>query len=299
MNHPDYIASMSMIYSMTGYAMAAKEFAYGALNVELRSVNHRYLDLQFRLPEDLRSIEPALRELVAGKLSRGKVECRVSFSATADTTRAPEINETLLGQVIALNDRVRAAFPSGASLGIADILHWPGMLGADTLPVEELKTACRELLQAALEEFTAARAREGGKLREMLRERAGSMEMHVAGVAPRMPGIIAAFQEKLSARLREAMVSGDDERIRQEIALFANKIDVDEELTRLATHISELRRILDKGGAVGKRLDFLMQELNREANTLGSKSVDIAVTQVAMDLKLLIEQMREQIQNIE
>jgi uncharacterized protein (TIGR00255 family) len=173
------------------------------------------------------------------------------------------------------------------------------MLGADTLPVEELKTACRELLQTALDEFTAARAREGGKLRGMLLERAAAMEKHVAGVAPRMPGIIAAFQEKLSTRLKEATVSGDDERIRQEIALFANKIDVDEELTRLTTHIGELRRILDKGGAVGKRLDFLMQELNREANTLGSKSVDIAVTQVAMDLKLLIEQMREQIQNIE
>ena len=299
MNHPDYIASMSMIYSMTGYAMAAKEFAYGALNVELRSVNHRYLDLQFRLPEDLRSIEPALRELVAAKLSRGKVECRVSFSATADTTRVPELNEALLRQVIALNAQVKSALPDAAGMSASDILRWPGMLGADTLPVEELKTACRELLHTALDEFTAARAREGGKLREMLLDRATAMETHVAGVAPRMPGIIAAFQEKLSTRLREATVSGDDERIRQEIALFANKIDVDEELTRLTTHIGELRRILDKGGAVGKRLDFLMQELNREANTLGSKSVDIAVTQVAMDLKLLIEQMREQIQNIE
>jgi uncharacterized protein (TIGR00255 family) len=284
---------------MTGYAMAAKEFAYGALNVELRSVNHRYLDLQFRLPEDLRSIEPALRELLAAKLSRGKIECRVSFGATADTTRVPEVNETLLHQVIALNTKVRVAFPAGESLNVSEILGWPGMLGTDTLPVEELKAACRELLQAALDEFTAARAREGGKLREMLLERAAAMEKHVAEVAPRMPGIIAAFQEKLSTRLREATVSGDDERIRQEIALFANKIDVDEELTRLTTHIGELRRILDKGGAVGKRLDFLMQELNREANTLGSKSVDIAVTQVAMDLKLLIEQMREQIQNIE
>lgn len=288
-----------MIYSMTGYAMAAKEFAYGALNVELRSVNHRYLDIQFRLPEDLRSIESALRELLTARLNRGKIECRVSFSAAAGVKRTPDLDDALLQQVIALNTRIRTAFPAGESLSVSDILHWPGMLSTDTLPLEELKTACSALLLAVLDEFTAARSREGEKLKEMLLERAATMEQRVAEVAPRMPEIIAAFREKLAARLREAMASDDDERIRQEITLFANKIDVDEELTRLTTHIGELRRILAKGGAVGKRLDFLMQELNREANTLGSKSVDITSTQIAMDLKLLIEQMREQIQNIE
>jgi uncharacterized protein (TIGR00255 family) len=288
-----------MIHSMTGYAMAAKEFPYGALNVEMRSVNHRYLDIQFRLPEDLRSIEPALRELLSANLNRGKVECRVSFAAAAGAEREPELNDALLQQVIALDGRVRRTFPAAASLSVSDILRWPGMLGADTLPVEELKGACRELLQAVLEEFTAARAREGEKLKEMLLERASAIERRLAEVVPRMPGVIAAFQEKLAARLKEAMVSGDDERIRQEIALFANRIDVDEELTRLAAHVAELRRIVAAGGAVGKRLDFLMQELNREANTLGSKSVDLAVTQASMDLKLLIEQMREQVQNIE
>jgi uncharacterized protein (TIGR00255 family) len=288
-----------MIHSMTGYAMAAKEFPYGALNVEMRSVNHRYLDIQFRLPEDLRSIEPALRELLAANLNRGKVECRVSFAATVGAERQPELNDTLLQQVIALDARVRRTFPAAASLSVSDILRWPGILGADTLPVEELKGACRELLHTVLAEFTAARAREGEKLKEMLLERASAIERRLAEVVPRMPGVIAAFQEKLAARLKEAMVSGDDERIRQEIALFANRIDVDEELTRLAAHIAELRRIVAAGGAVGKRLDFLMQELNREANTLGSKSVDLAVTQASMDLKLLIEQMREQVQNIE
>ena len=154
-------------------------------------------------------------------------------------------------------------------------------------------------MQQALDEFTASRAREGEKLKAMLLERAAAMEQRVAEVAPRMPQALAAFQEKLTARLKEAIGAGDDERIRQEVALFANKIDVDEELTRLTTHIAELKRILEKGGAIGKRLDFLMQELNREANTLGSKSVDIGVAQVSMELKLLIEQMREQIQNIE
>ncbi|OGA50999.1 MAG: YicC family protein [Betaproteobacteria bacterium RIFCSPLOWO2_12_FULL_62_58] len=288
-----------MIYSMTGYAAAAKELAYGALNVELRSVNHRYLDIQFRLPDDLRSIEVQLRELLAAKLTRGKVECRVTFAAAAGAQQLPGLNEALLQQLIALDTRIRVIFPAAADLGVSDILRWPGMLGTEALPVEELQTACRDLVQRALDEFTASRAREGGKLKSMLLERAATMELRVAEVAPRMPQALAAFQEKLTARLREAMGTGDDERIRQEITLFANKVDVDEELSRLTTHIAELRRILEKGGAVGKRLDFLMQELNREANTLGSKSVDIAVTQVSMELKVLIEQMREQIQNIE
>ena len=288
-----------MIYSMTGYAAAAKEFAYGALNVELRSVNHRYLDIQFRLPDDLRSIEVQLRELLAAKLTRGKVECRVTFAAAAGARQLPELNEALLQQLIALDTRIRVIFPAAADLGVSDILRWPGMLGTEALPVEELQTACRDLVQHALDEFTASRAREGEKLKTMLLERAATMELRVAEVAPRMPQALAAFQEKLTARLKEAMGTGDDERIRQEVTLFANKVDVDEELSRLTTHIAELQRILEKGGAVGKRLDFLMQELNREANTLGSKSVDIAVTQVSMELKVLIEQMREQIQNIE
>ena len=288
-----------MIYSMTGYAAAAKELAYGALNVELRSVNHRYLDIQFRLPDDLRSIEVQLRELLAAKLTRGKVECRVTFAAAAGAQQLPGLNEALLQQLIALDTRIRVIFPAAADLGVSDILRWPGMLGTEALPVEELQTACRDLVQRALDEFTASRAREGEKLKTMLLERAATMELRVAEVAPRMPQALAAFQEKLTARLREAMGTGDDERIRQEVTLFANKVDVDEELSRLTTHIAELRRILEKGGAVGKRLDFLMQELNREANTLGAKSVDIAVTQVSMELKVLIEQMREQIQNIE
>src|SRR5512146_1224424 len=283
-----------MIYSMTGYAVATKELAAGTLTVELRAVNHRYLDIQFRLPEDLRSIEPALREQLAAKLKRGKVECRVSCTSTPGAGRPIEIDEALLQQVVELDARVRAAFPAGAHLGVADVLHWPGMLGAETLPGEEIKAACCNLVQAVAGEFTAARAREGEKLKDMLLERASAMDRLVTEVAPQMPRIIAAFQEKLAARRKDAMTGGDDERIRQEIALFANKIDVDEELSRLTTHVGELRHILQDGGAVGKRLDFLMQELNREANTLGAKSVDIAVTRVSIDLKLLIEQMREQ-----
>ncbi len=288
---------------MTGYAVAARELAAGAftgtLTVEIRAVNNRYLDIQFRLPEELRAIEPALRELFAARLTRGKIECRVSLAASASVPAAAELNQSMLQQLAALNAEVLKVFPQAGSLRAADVLRWPGMLGADTLPAEALRNACRELAGTALDEFTTARAREGAKLREAILQHANTIEQRVAEVAPRLPGAIAAFQEKLHQRLKDALATADDERIRQEIALYAGKIDVDEELTRLKTHMAELRRILDKGAAAGKRLDFLMQELNREANTLGSKAADIEITRVSMDLKLLIEQMREQIQNIE
>jgi uncharacterized protein (TIGR00255 family) len=287
-----------MIYSMTGYAVASRELESGVLNIELRSVNHRYLDVQFRLPDELRAVEPLLRETLAARLNRGKIECRISYTLTPGR-KGVELDPDLLAQLVALNARVRKALPDAQSITASDVLRWPGMLGSDTLDFEVLRNVCRELLEAVLEEFTVTRAREGDKLKAMLLERAAAMEKHVAEVAPRMPQVIAAFQEKLATRLKEALQNADDDRIRQEVVLFANKIDVDEELTRLTTHIAELRRILDKGGAVGKRLDFLMQELNREANTLGSKAADISITQVSMNLKLLIEQMREQIQNIE
>ena len=288
-----------MIYSMTGYGAAAHEFPWGVLSVELRSVNHRYLDIQFRLPDELRGMEPQLREMLTARLTRGKVDCRVALTVAAGPRRLPELNAELLQQLGALDAAVRKALPDAASLGASDILRWPGMLGTEELPLEEIQSACRELVQAGLDTFLAARAREGDRLRTLLLERAATIDARLAGVLPRMPQVLASFKEKLGVRLKEAMVNGDDERIRQEITLFANRIDVDEELSRLNAHTGELRGILDAGGTVGKRLDFLMQELNREANTLGSKSVDLAVTQAAMDLKLLIEQMREQVQNIE
>jgi len=290
---------VNAIYSMTGYAAAVREFAYGALNVEVRSVNHRYLDLQFRLPDELRSVEPQLRETLTARVVRGKVECRVQFSPLAAARRIPDLDEALLQQIIQLDTKVRIAFPSASNLRVVDVLRWPGVLGSDTLPTDELKGACFELLEEALEDFSASRAREGEKLKVMLEERASTMEKLIAEVLPRMPKLLTAYQDKLAQRLREAMAGADEERVRQEVALFANKIDVDEELTRLIAHLAELKRIVRDGGAAGKRLDFLMQELNREANTLGSKSVDIGVTQTSMELKLLIEQMREQIQNIE
>lgn len=290
---------MGAIHSMTGYAAASREFPFGTLGIELRSVNHRYLDVQFRLPDDLRAVEPALREMLSEKVGRGKVECRVSFAAGAAAHKGFKLNEALLLQLEEVELKVRTMLAGAGQLTAAEALRWPGVLVTEPLPLEELQAACRELLGGVLRDFNAARAREGEKLKAVLLERAAGMERRIAETGPRMPQVIAAFRERLATRLKEALGANDDERIRQEAAVFATRIDVDEELARLTAHVAELKRILAAGGAAGKQLDFLMQELNREANTLASKSVDLAVTQAALDMKLLIEQMREQIQNIE
>jgi uncharacterized protein (TIGR00255 family) len=288
-----------MIYSMTGYAVAAADLPIGTLNLELRSVNHRYLDIQFRVPDELRMLESGMRELATARITRGKVEIRVTVGKSAVSQSNLQLDDKLLGQLRNLDEKVRAALPGSAPLSVNDVLRWPGMLGNDELQAEQLQEVTAGLLTRALDELTAMRAREGAKLAQILRERIAAMEALVKAIAPRMPQLVASYKDKLSARLKDAMVNMDDDRLKQELVLFSSKIDVDEELSRLTTHFGEIRRILDKGGAAGKRLDFLMQELNREANTLGSKSVDLEVTQTSMDLKVLIEQMREQIQNIE
>ena len=288
-----------MIHSMTGYATAASELSFGTLSVEVRSVNHRYLDIQFRLPDDLRAIEPALRELLSEHVHRGKVECRVSFSATSGTHRLLTLNEELMLRLEELELKIRTMLAGAGQLSVAEVLRWPGMLTTEPLPLDELQLACRELLAVVLREFNAMRGREGDKLKAFLLERAAGMEQRIAETAPRIPQVVKAYRDRLATRLKEALGSGEDERVRQEVAVFATKVDVDEEISRLAAHVSALKQVLAQGGIVGKKLDFLMQELNREANTLASKSVDLAVTQAALDLKLLIEQMREQVQNIE
>jgi uncharacterized protein (TIGR00255 family) len=288
-----------MIHSMTGYSVAARELPFGVLTVELRSVNHRYLEVQLRLPDDLRAIEPALRELLQARVGRGKVECRVAFAATSAGGKSLQINEELARQLQAAESKLRTMLAGATQLTIADVMRWPGVLVVDPLPLEALQAACRKLVEEVIVEFDAARAREGAKLAALLLERAAAVEAIVAKTAPRLPQAVEAYRQRLTARLREALGSGEEERIRQETAVFATKVDVDEELSRLTAHVAELRLTLKNGGVVGKKLDFLMQELNREANTLASKSVDIEVTRAALDLKLLIEQMREQIQNIE
>jgi len=288
-----------MIYSMTGYAARTLDVERGALHIELKSVNSRYLDFQFRVCEELRASEPALRELFSARLTRGKLECRLSFAPATSRSQAQMLNADLLQRLKSLDEQVRRELPQAAPLAVSDVLRWPGMFGDDSLDIETLAPACLALAKDALDDFTASRAREGEKLAAVILERVARMRELVREVTPRIPAAQAAFQEKLKQRLVEAIGSADDDRIRQEVAVFSVRIDVAEELARLSTHLDEVERVLKAGGASGKRLDFLMQELNREANTLGSKSVVSEVSQTAMELKLLIEQMREQIQNLE
>jgi uncharacterized protein (TIGR00255 family) len=227
------------------------------------------------------------------------VECRISFAPRSNQNTPAQLNLSLLHQLVQWNNKVQAALPDARSLSVADVLRWNGMLESNALPADTLRETVIGLAQQALGEFAAARAREGDKLKDFLLQRVNQIEQLRCDVAPRIPAAIKAYEEKIGARLREALGGNDDERMRQELALFASKIDVDEELSRLQTHLSEMRRVLDKGGSVGKRLDFLMQELHREANTLGAKSVDAEVSRSSMEMKILIEQMREQIQNLE
>lgn len=288
-----------MIYSMTGYAARTLDLEFGTLNIELKSVNSRYLDFQFRVCEELRVAEPALRELFGSRLSRGKLECRLGFTASSSRAQPAAINTELLQRLKALEAQVRNELPQATPLSVSDVLRWPGMFGDESLDVEALVPSALGLAKQALDDFSASRGREGEKLAAVILERVARMRELVRDVEPRIPAAQAAFQEKLKLRLAEALGSADDERIRQEVAVFAVRIDVAEELARLSTHLDEVERVLKAGGACGKRLDFLMQELNREANTLGSKSVVAEISQTAMELKLLIEQMREQIQNLE
>jgi len=288
-----------MIVSMTGYAAATQEMPYGSFNLEIRSVNNRYLDIQLRLPDDFRKLEPAMRELLTKQLSRGKVECRLNFSPSANTENSQQLDQALLDKLLQLEQTVKTRHPAAPSLTVAEILKWPGMLGSDTAPGEESDEIGMTLLQTALNDLKAARIREGDKLKSVLLERIKQMRQLLQSASPRIPALIAAFEEKLRTRLEEILGTQEDERIHQEITLFASKIDVDEELSRLQAHLDEVERIINKGGAVGKQLDFMMQELHREANTIGSKSVDLEITRISMELKVIIEQMREQVQNIE
>jgi uncharacterized protein (TIGR00255 family) len=290
--------TQAMIFSMTGYATASAELDNGSLTLELRAVNHRYLDIQLRMPDELRSFEGELRAAITTQLQRGKVECRINYAARSAPIGAA-LNHNLLQRLAIWNKEVQSVLPYARSLSVADVLRWNGVLESPATSAEELRTTLLHLLQTVLQEFSAARAREGEKLQGFLLERLEKIEALRNSVMPHVPAAIAAYEQKLIARLRDAMQNADDERVRQEITLFASKIDIDEELSRLASHLTEMRRILSLGGTVGKRLDFLMQELNREANTLGSKSVDAEVSRSAMEMKILIEQMREQIQNLE
>ncbi len=288
-----------MIHSMTGFAVQARELDGVSLHLELRSVNSRYLDLFFRIADELRQAEPAVRERLSARLSRGKVECRLSLQGSGAATRGLALNAGLLGQLREAEASIREQFPNANGLSVGEVLRWPGMLADDGVSFEQMQPVIVEVVERALDDLVATRKREGAKLAAMLHERLQAMRELVDRVLPRMPEIVADYQERLGARLREAAATLDEDRIRQEVALFAQRVDVAEELNRLVAHMDETERVIAKGGTAGKRLDFLMQELNREANTLASKSAATDVSGIAMEMKVLIEQMREQVQNIE
>ncbi|HSQ80768.1 MAG TPA: YicC/YloC family endoribonuclease [Casimicrobiaceae bacterium] len=288
-----------MILSMTGFAAAAAELPGISLAVELRSVNHRYLDVTVKLPEELRTLEPQLRERLSAAQKRGKLECRVALAHTVHAGTGITVDAARVQQLAAAAAEIARAIPGTPPLTTGDILRWPGVLMEASMPPETLSERVNLLVDQALADLTAARAREGAKLRAVLEARCADIDAQVARVAPRIPVLHAAFVDKLGARLREAALDVNEERLKQELALFATRIDVAEEVARLSTHVAEFRRVLAQGGSAGKRLDFLAQELHREANTLGSKSVDAELSQVSLELKVAIEQMREQVQNLE
>jgi uncharacterized protein (TIGR00255 family) len=299
---------------MTGYAVVTRDTDAGTITIELKSVNSRFLDLQFRLNDELRSVEPALREAISARATRGKVECRLSFGRKA-ADAGYSLNAALLSEIAKMQEEVRNHIPAAAPMSVNDLLRWPGVIEESGISDEALQKEVLQTASEALEAFIASRKREGAALGAMLISRVEEMESIVARIAPLIPQAIAQFQQKSIDRMREAFglalqdhnavnassLSADEvlERVRQEVTLYAIRIDVAEEITRLSAHLAETRDILKKGGQLGKRLDFMMQELNREANTIGSKAALKELSDASMAMKLLIEQMREQVQNLE
>jgi len=296
---------------MTGYAVATSESAVGTLTIEIKSVNSRFLDLQFRINDDLRALEPDLRAAVMAAITRGKVEIRLSFGRKAAGAGTQALNIPLLKELARLQDEVTTHFTGAHAMSVAELLRWPGMVEEAQIGQETLQADVAALMGRTVEAFVVSRQREGAALEAMLVSRIEAMEAIVRRITPLIPQVVAAFQQKAIERMQEALglasqgsnasLSRQDamERIRQEVILYGIRIDVAEELGRLSAHLSETRHILKKGGQVGKRLDFMMQELNREANTLGAKASVKELADASMELKLLIEQMREQVQNLE
>jgi uncharacterized protein (TIGR00255 family) len=288
-----------MTASMTGFAAHSLNIDHTGINIDLRSVNQRYLELHFRLADELRSLEPQIRELINQHLARGKVECRVSLTMLPAASLDNGLNPAILERLAGWQTDVLQRLPDSAPLSVNEILRWPGAVQTATLSQDTLNEATLAGVRETLDELVASRQREGARLKQHILERLAAAEAQVAGLLPLLPALAAAQRDKLAERLRDALGEAGHERLAQEVAQAAQKADIDEELSRLATHFDEVRRVLNQAGAVGKRLDFLMQELHREANTLGSKSVAVETSRVSLELKVLIEQMREQVQNIE
>ena len=289
-----------MIRSMTGFARRERQGPWGTLICELRSVNHRYLELSLRLPDDLRGLESDARQLLSGSLRRGKVDAGLYLRGGTAAVVAPEINRPLLEQLLAGAAGVRAL--AGAAAGPLDpleLLRWPGVIREAERDVESIAAAAMELLHETATDLNDAREREGARLRDMLVQRCEALRDSVATVRARLPEVAARIRARVVERVAQLGTTVDPERLEQEIALIAYKMDVEEELDRLGSHITETLQVLESKEPTGRRLDFLMQEFNREANTLSSKSQDTETTRAAVDMKVLIEQMREQVQNVE
>lgn len=288
-----------MIRSMTAFARRERQGEWGSITLELRSVNHRYLEVAVRMPEEVRSLEPRIRERVGKALGRGKVDCNIRYHAPADVPGELAVNRDLAAKLAHASREVDALLYNPAPVSSLEMLKWPGVLEAPEPDTERAGSELLAALDEALGELRESREREGAQLRGFILQRCDAMVEAANSVRERLPVVAEGRRERLRQRLDELQAQVDPERLEQEVALLVQKADVDEELDRLETHIAEVRRVLDREDAVGRRLDFLMQELNREANTLASKSVDSAITQAAVELKVLIEQAREQVQNIE
>lgn len=287
-----------MIRSMTAFAAVERATAAGTLSAELRAVNHRYLELSLRLPDELRTLEPMLREKVAARVSRGKLELQLRMRGSGDALRPLAVNEARLAQLAGLHETFAVRFPTLRS-GFAELLAFPGVLVESGADMEALRAEADALSDALLADFLAHREREGRALAALIEERLVAIEAILAAVRLLLPELRTALHRRIETRFADLQLEVDPARLEQELVLLLQRADVDEELDRLATHVAEARHAMRRGEAVGRRLDFLLQEFNREANTLGSKAVDSRLTQAAVELKVLIEQVREQVQNLE
>ncbi len=288
-----------MIRSMTAFARRELETGAGDLAWEIRSLNHRYLELGVRLPEELRAMETAVRERVGARLKRGKVECSCRFRPAASTSVPVDVNTDNLLRLLSACDTVSARLPASEPLNPIEVLRWPGVVREEAIDTAPLIAEALTLLDQTLDELLQSRAREGEQIRQQLLQRCDAMDALVQQARGHLPEIQQALRERLQTRLAELDTAADPGRLEQELVIQIQKSDIDEEMDRLQGHIEEVRRVLARDEPVGRRLDFLMQELNREANTLGSKSVAIDTTNISVELKVLIEQMREQVQNTE
>ncbi|MFP1772928.1 YicC/YloC family endoribonuclease [Lonsdalea quercina] len=287
-----------MIRSMTAYARREIKGEWGSAAWELRSVNQRYLETYIRLPEQFRSLEPVVRERIRNRLTRGKIECNLRFELDPRAQGSLIMNERLAKQLVEAAQWVKMQSDEG-EINPVDILRWPGVMAAEEQDLDAISAELMQALNAALDDFIAARESEGNALKALIEQRLAGVSAEVAKVRAHMPNILQWQREKLVSKLEDAQVQLENNRLEQELVLMAQRVDVAEELDRLEAHVKETYKILNKQEAVGRRLDFMMQEFNRESNTLASKSINADITASAIELKVLIEQMREQIQNIE